>query len=95
MGEDAKAHAAFASVLLALGRHRQAADEYVRAAALGCNEVALWTNLAEARLGGLDHAGALDALDRALRLDPRAQHPAGRRAIALALKIHEVCYTGR
>lgn len=63
---------------------REAIGCFQRALEQRPNDVQAWVDLGECCLGISDWARAGKALGRAIELDPKSQHPAGRRARALA-----------
>lgn len=62
---------------------RLAVQCFEHALRLRPNDVDAWVALGESFVSLLDYKGASVALRRALELDPRAEHPAGRRARAI------------
>jgi tetratricopeptide (TPR) repeat protein len=72
----APAHAAYAARIAgrayrALGDNERAAAEFARAAAAGPGDSMVWTDIAQFRLATGEMAGAIEAVDRAVGLDPR------------------------
>ena len=64
--------------------HEDAVAAYLKALALRPNDVACWTDLGEIYLALVRYEAAAAALRQAMLLDPKAEHPAGRRARAIA-----------
>jgi Flp pilus assembly protein TadD len=55
-------------------------DAFQRALRIDVADIATWTDLAEAQIERCDYDGASLALHFACELDPRAEHPSGKRA---------------
>lgn len=75
-------------IALGVARARQkkwelAAEAYEKAAALKPTEVGVWTDLGETYVSMSEFIKAAAALKQACELDPKAEHPAGRRARAV------------
>jgi Tfp pilus assembly protein PilF len=68
------------------GHHERAVRCFEQAIALAPNDVASHTDLGELLLELGAYSRAAAALERAMELDPKAEHPSGRRARAIVAK---------
>ena len=68
------------------GDHAGAVEPFIKALALRPRDVQLWCDLGECYVTLMKYAEAAAALKQAMLLDPNLQHPAGRRARAVAAK---------
>lgn len=69
-----------------LNEHAASAQAYLKALELRPQDVACWTGLGEVYLTLMQHQRAAAAFRQAMQLDPNGDHPAGRRARAVAAK---------
>jgi cytochrome c-type biogenesis protein CcmH/NrfG len=86
LANDRENHAAWMVLGGSLAKQkyfRLAVECFEHALRLRPNDLEAWVSVAESLVSQLDYAGAAVALERALTLDPRAEHPAGRRARAI------------
>ncbi|MCC6809568.1 MAG: hypothetical protein IT381_19215 [Deltaproteobacteria bacterium] len=84
--EDARAWLLFGACAARRGMLERAVVAFRQACTLAPSQVESWLMLGEASLDLGDLAAGARALERAMTLDPRAEHPAGRRARALVAR---------
>lgn len=77
---------AYGIALAKSGQTDSALEVLARGLQLEPSSVEVWCIVAELSLDRLDYAAAAVALQKCLTLDPRAEHPSGRRARALVKK---------
>lgn len=78
--DSAETWALLGSVRARRKRYEEAIAPYLEALRRAPTDIRTWTNLGEVYLVLMDYDKATRALEQAMRLDPKAQHPAGRRA---------------
>ncbi len=64
----------------------RAAVCFEKVVALRPSDVASWTNLGECQLSAMKYKEAAEAFKQAMELDPKSEHPAGRRARAIVAR---------